>query len=117
MDESALLAWEFDSRYRVLLGWIWIQPIRTGAGELVYRLPPNVTLVAPPSRTPPGKSLVFMEAGKWIKVADHRGELWFDERDRPVTVERLGDPELWGWNREPVLRSSCGRSAAGSCGA
>jgi len=110
MDEQPLLAWEFDSRYRVLQGWIWIQPIRTPAGERVYRLPPNVTLVSPPAKTPPGKSSVFMESGRWITLPDYRGEHWFDEKDRPVTVERLGDPELWGWSREPVMRSSSGRA-------
>lgn len=63
-----------------------------------YLIPAHATTSAPP---PPmaGFALVFA-GGLWSRVADHRGEVWFDDGN-PVTVDRLGNPTDEGW---PMLR-------------
>jgi hypothetical protein len=90
-------AWAYDPRFHALQREFSVAPEVHVGGEIIYRLPPYSTLVAPPDGIPPGRQAVFIEKSQhWIVVSDHRGEWWLDEMGRPRQIERLGNPTLWG---------------------
>ena len=55
-----------------------------------YLIPANSTTVAPPSAVI-GKARVWSNGG-WQYVADHRGEVWWADHSKSMTINVLGDP-------------------------
>ena len=104
---KSLYAWRFD-KFGALSERVEIAPDVMINGWIRYMLPPSHTLVEPP---PPmqtnRKRWVFLEStDTWLPVSDHRGETWFNWKGEPVTIERLGDPDLWDLTPENKWRGT-----------
>lgn len=99
-DHDQLEYFRYDGRTGELIGRERMVGVPGFRGERIYALPLNCTINEPPE-TPPGQKAVYIEhTGHWVVVSDHRGEVWFDWKRQPVTIQRLGDPALWGLKRE-----------------
>jgi hypothetical protein len=95
-------AWRFDRATRELIGSFRIHGEYAANGEEIYRVPADATLIEPPE-APDGYKLVFDPVRQdWYALADHRGEVWYDRHGREVTIERLGRPQEWGLNENPM---------------
>lgn len=72
-------------------------------GDCVYHVPRNATFENPwwNGSLRPGTVAVFDEKLRvWNHIEDHRGETWFDRRDEPQKINRIGNPLTWGLRRE-----------------
>jgi len=68
-------------------------------GDIVYHVPRNATFENPwwDRQVNEGTVAVFDEKARvWYHVEDHRGETWFNHRDEPEAIKRIGNPKDWG---------------------
>lgn len=56
----------------------------------VFLLPAHATRVAPP--IPSDGHVMVFAGGQWGEVLDCRGQTWWDDTGKPVTIGFLGDP-------------------------
>lgn len=80
-------------------------------GDYVYHVPRNATFENPwwQSDINTGTVAVFDEKMRvWFHVPDHRGEVWFNHRDEPEAINRIGDPAAWGLRKQQRLVGAYG---------
>ena len=100
VDVKAL--YTYDPQTGVLLGTTPAprDPLESElAGEPRYFQMAYSTFEAPPERGP-GFTARFVN-GAWELVADHRGEMWFDQEGRPVLIDTSGDPTALNLTKNP----------------
>lgn len=76
-----------------------IDPLASSKGETIYLMPPNATQIAP-TEPKAGYANVFTN-GKWEQVKDERGETYYDNDNKALTITELGQEK--GLNKEPKI--------------
>lgn len=59
--------------------------------EVIWADVPNSTDIMPPA--PQDKQVAVWDKDTWGLEPDHRGEIWYDAKGNPVTVDFIGNPD------------------------